>query len=100
MRNVMISIVTMGLLALGACSTDEDVKEDVDTGESCADDSGDVIDTGDTADTADTGETGETGDTADTAVDPVDTGDTATDPVDTGSDTGADDTGSDTATPE
>ena len=97
MRNVMISIVTMGLLALGACSTDEDVKEDVDTGESCGDDSGDVIDTGDTADTADTAETGETGDTA---VGPVDTGDTATDPPDTGSDTGVDDTGSDTATPE
>lgn len=94
MRNVMISIVTMGLLALGACSTDEDVKEDVDTGESCGDDSGDVIDTGDTADTGETGETG------DTAVVPVDTGDTATDPSDTGSDTGADDTGSDTATPE
>ena len=93
----MISIVTMGLLALGACSTDEDVKEDVDTGESCGDDSGDVIDTGDTADTADTAETGETGDTA---VGPVDTGDTATDPPDTGSDTGVDDTGSDTATPE
>ena len=98
MRNVMISIVTMGLLALGACSTDEDVKEDVDTGEACGDDSGDVIDTGDTADTADTAETG---DTADTAVDPVDTGDTATDPVDTGSDTGGgSDTGSDTSTPE
>ncbi len=97
MRNVMISIVTMGLLSLGACSTDEDVKEDVDTGEACGDDSGDVIDTGDTADTADTEETG---DTADTAVGPVDTGDTATDPVDTGSDTGVDDTGSDTATPE
>lgn len=97
MRNVMISIVTMGLLALGACGTDEDVKEDVDTGEACGDDSGDVIDTGDTADTADTGETGETGDTA---VGPVDTGDTATDPADTGSDTGMDDTGSDTATPE
>jgi hypothetical protein len=92
MRNITIGTLILGFITLGACSTDEDVKEDTaveDTAADTADSGADTgTDTGDTADTSDTADTAETGDTADTAVDPVDTGDTGT----------SSDTGSDTAT--
>jgi len=46
MRNMTIAALLLGLASLGACDTDRIIKEPVDTGEGCADDSGDMIDTG------------------------------------------------------
>ena len=84
MRNVIFTVLGIGLVTLGACSKDEE-KDDT----AVEDTAGGGVDTG--------SDTGDTADTADTA----ETGDTATDPQDTGSDTGADTgSGADTGTSE